>query len=68
MATTTITRDDIERKLREVSGDLDEQVESARPKLVASAVGGVVLLVLVAYLLGRRGGRARSAVVEIRKV
>jgi len=69
MATTTrITRDDLEHKLRDMSGDLDERVEAARPKLVAGAIGGVVLAVLVAYLLGRRSGRARSALVEIRKV
>ena len=69
MATTThITRDDIEAKLREMSGELDDTVEAAKPRLVAGAVAGVLLAVLVAYLLGRRRGRARSAVVEIRKV
>jgi hypothetical protein len=68
MATTKITRDDLEAKLRDMSGDLDERVEAARPKIVAGAVGGAVLVVLVAYLLGRRQGRARSAIVEIRKV
>jgi hypothetical protein len=68
MATTKITRDDLEAKLREMSGDLDDAVEAARPKLVGGAVAGVLLAVLVAYLWGRRRGRARSAVVEIRKM
>ena len=72
MPTTTrtkpITRDDLEAKLREMSGELDDTVEAARPKLLAGAIAGAVLVVLVAYLLGRRSGRARSAVVEIRKV
>ncbi|HXQ91346.1 MAG TPA: hypothetical protein VN768_07265 [Acidimicrobiales bacterium] len=69
MATTArISRDDLEAKLREMSGGLDETVEAARPKLISSAVAGVILVVLVAYLLGRRRGRARSAIVEIRKV
>jgi len=69
MATTTrISRDDLEAKLREMSGGLEETVEAARPKLISSAVAGVLLVVLVAYLLGRRRGRARSAIVEIRKV
>ena len=69
MATTTrITRDDLEAKLRQMSGDLDDTVEAARPQLLGGAVAGIVLVVLVAYLLGRRRGRARSAVVEIRKV
>jgi hypothetical protein len=69
MATTAkISRDDLEAKLREMSGGVEDTVEAARPKLIGSAVGGLLLVVLIAYLLGRRGGRARSAVVEIRKV
>ena len=69
MATTArITRDDLEAKLREMSGGVEETVEAARPKVISAAAGGVLLALLVAYLLGRRRGRARSAVVEIRKV
>jgi hypothetical protein len=69
MATTAkISRDDLEAKLREMSGGVEETVEAARPKLISTAVGAAVLALLVAYLLGRRRGRARSAVVEIRKV
>jgi hypothetical protein len=69
MATTAkISRDDLEAKLREMSGGVEETVDAARPKLISAAVAGVLLAVLVAYLLGRRRGRARSAVVEIRKV
>ncbi len=65
---TRITRDDLEAKLRDMAGDLDDTVETARPTLLAGAAAVAVLVVLVAYLLGRRSGRARSAVVEIRKV
>lgn len=63
-----VTRDDIERKLRELAGDVDEKVESAKPVVVSGAVAGIVLVALVAYLLGRRRGRAKSAVVEIRRL
>jgi hypothetical protein len=69
MATTAkISRDDLEAKLREMSGGLEDTVEAARPKLISSALAGLVIVVLLSYLLGRRRGRARSAVVEIRKV
>jgi hypothetical protein len=69
MATTTrISRDDLEAKLRDLSGGLEDTVDAARPKVISSAAAGVLLLVLLAYLLGRRRGRARSAIVEIRKV
>jgi hypothetical protein len=69
MATTAkISRDDLENKLREMSGGMEDTVEAARPTLISSAGAGVLLVALVAYLLGRRRGRSRSAVVEIRKV
>ncbi|MHB8593090.1 MAG: hypothetical protein ACYDB3_01980 [Acidimicrobiales bacterium] len=66
--TAKITRDDLESKLRQISGDLDDQVEAARPKLLVGAVAGMVLVAVVAYFSGRRRGRRRSAVVEIRRV
>ena len=69
MATTTrISRDDLEAKLRDLSGGLEDTVDAARPKVISSAAAGILLAVLLAYLLGRRRGRARSAVIEIRKV
>ena len=67
-APARITRDDLESKLRELSGGVEEKVEAARPAVLSTAVAGVLLAVLVAYLLGRRRGRRRSAVIEIRKV
>ena len=69
MATTTrITRDDLEAKLREMSGGVEDTIDEVRPTVITTVVAGAVLALLVAYLLGRRKGRARSAVVEIRKV
>ena len=53
MATTAkISRDDLETKLREMSGGVEDTVEAARPTLISSAVAGVLLVALVAYLLG----------------
>lgn len=66
--TARITRADLESKLRELSGDVEHDVERARPTLLSGAAAGVLVLVLLAYLFGRRGGRRRSAVVEIRRI
>jgi hypothetical protein len=66
--TTRITRDDLEAKFRELEGEAREHVSSARTTLItAGVIGGFILLLLV-FLLGRRGGRQRSTVVEIRRV
>ena len=63
-----VTRDDIEAKLRELKGEVDDQVGASKPYLLAAGAAAVVVLVGVAFLLGRRRGRKRSTVVEIRRV
>ena len=68
VAPKRITRDDIETKLREVAGDVDTKVDAAKPKLLAGAVAAGLAALLIAYLLGRRGGRHRSAQIEIRRL
>jgi hypothetical protein len=62
-----ITPDDIRAKAEELVAGVEGQVQSARPTLTYLAVGGVLLLVLVAFFLGRRSGKFRSTLVEIRR-
>ena len=63
-----ITREDLEAKLRDLTGDVESTVETARGIGVAVAVGAGVLFVVTAYWLGRRKGRKRKTVLEIRRV
>lgn len=63
-----ITPDDIEAKLRELKGDIDERAASAKQTIMPYVVIGGVLLLLIAYLLGKRVGRRKSTVVEIRRI
>jgi hypothetical protein len=65
---TKITRADLEAKLRDVTGDVGDTVEAVKPQIVGGAVAGLLLALALAYLLGRRRGRKRSAIVEIRRV
>jgi choline dehydrogenase-like flavoprotein len=68
IADRKVTKADIEAKLRDIRGDVDETAAAARPYLlIAGAVGAVVLLG-AAYLLGRRKGKKKTTVVEIRRV
>ena len=63
-----ITRDDIEAKLRELRGDIAERAESARATGTAIAVGVVMVAIVAAYIAGRRRGRKRQPVLEIRRI
>jgi hypothetical protein len=63
-----VTKADIEAKLRDIKGEADEAVEGAKPIVEIAAIGGVILLILLAYFLGRRKGKRKTTVVEIRRV
>jgi hypothetical protein len=63
-----ITRDDIEKSLRAIQTGVEGKVRSKRTRIVQGASLGVVILVLLVYVLGRRAGRKRSTIVEIRRV
>lgn len=59
---------DIRSKLGEIRGDIDDTAESAKPMLTYAAVAGAVVLVGVAFLLGRRRGKRKATWVEIRRL
>jgi hypothetical protein len=68
--TTTgrITRDDIEAKFRAVQGDAEEVQEEARDYVALAVAAVAVVIVVGAFLVGRRRGKNQRAVVEIRRI
>lgn len=63
-----VTREDIEAKLRELRGEVDERVEEAKVSAAVIGVAVVVGAVVVAYWLGRRRAKKHRTVFEIRRV
>jgi hypothetical protein len=63
-----ITKGDIEAKLRDIRGDVDDTATAAKPYLMIAGAVGVVVLLGAAYLLGRRKGKKKTTIVEIRRV
>jgi hypothetical protein len=63
-----ITRDDLQAAYSQVMGEGEATARAAAPRglAVAGAVG--ILLLTLAFLAGRRRGRSKSAVVEIRRL
>ncbi len=58
---------DIRAKLEQLRGDVDETTTAAKPIATYAAVAGVVLVVVAAFVLGRKRGRRSSTWVEIRR-
>jgi hypothetical protein len=63
-----ITRRDLESKLRELQGEVDSAGASAKSYALVVGAVAAVAVVGVAYFLGRRRGRKRSTVVEVRRL
>jgi hypothetical protein len=62
------TRAELEARIRRLATEVTSEAQDAAPKLLV-VVGGVGFVALVlAYLLGRRRGRKRSSVIEIRRI
>ena len=63
-----ITRADLEAKFEQLQGSVSSSTD-ARGGVGPALIAGAAVIVLVAvYLLGRRRGKRRSAIVEIRRV
>ena len=62
-----ISRDDIEAKLRELQGEVDETAESAKGIAVAVGAAVAVGVVVVVFLLGRKRGKSKTTIVEVRR-
>jgi membrane protein DedA with SNARE-associated domain len=65
---TTITRNDLEARFAGFQEGLRGKVESKKSTLITAVSVGSVVLMLIVYLLGRRSGKRKTTVVEIRRV
>lgn len=66
--TQKITRDDIEAGIRQLQGGAKQKVVDKK-KAIATAAGlTAVAVLLFTFLLGKRAGKKRSALIEIRRL
>jgi hypothetical protein len=63
-----ITRADIEAKLKSIRDDIEPVGEQAKGGLMAAVPVVAALLVIGAYVLGKRSGKKRRAVIEIKRL
>jgi hypothetical protein len=63
-----ITREDLQAAYSQVLGEGEATARAAAPRALAVAGAIGMTLITLAFLAGRRRGRSRSAVVEIRRL
>lgn len=62
-----ITKKELESKFQSLQDDLQGRASDKKQSIMAAAGIAGAVVVVIAYLLGRRGGRKRRSVVEIRR-
>lgn len=67
-ATQKITPQDLENKLKALQGDVQGKVDEKKSTIATAAAAGGVVLLMIFFLLGKRSGKKRSTVVEIRRI
>jgi hypothetical protein len=63
-----ITPEQIEAKFRGLVEDVEQEAQTRKQKLMPVAIGAGVVVLVLAYLMGKRVGRKKSTVVEIRRI
>jgi hypothetical protein len=63
-----VSRDDIESKLRELRGEVDTAGDNARQYAVIAGAVVAVTVVALAFAWGKRKGKKKTTVVEVRRV
>jgi hypothetical protein len=62
-----VSKQDIENKVRALQADISGRASDKKQSIIALGSVALSVVVLVAYLLGRRGGRRRGSRVEFRR-
>lgn len=63
-----VTLSDVEDKLRRLGGSTESLVTDAKTPTIGVFVAAGVAAVAAVYLLGKRRGRRRASVLEIRRI
>ena len=63
-----VSRDDLEAKFRSFQGGIQSTVEGSKQTLMAGAAAGGFLLLVLVFLIGKRSGKKKTTLVEIRRV
>lgn len=63
-----ITRESLEDALRDLQADIDRETQPLLARVACGAATAAGVLIALAYWYGRRVGRGRRTVVEVRRI
>lgn len=63
-----ITPEDLRDKLQAFQGEVQGKVDDQKTSIATVAGGVGMALMIIMFLLGKRSGKKKSAIVEIRRV
>jgi hypothetical protein len=63
-----ITRDDLEQRFTAVQDNLRGKVRDRKQTLITAASATAVVVLLLVFLLGKRSGKRKTTLVEIRRI
>lgn len=62
-----ISRDDLKAKLGEIQDEATRTVETAKSQMIAIGVVVGAVVLVAAFAFGRRAGRRKNTVIEIKR-
>jgi uncharacterized membrane protein YvbJ len=68
MSQTKITREQLEASFAQLQGGVDKTVGDKKQTLAIAGVVMALLLLLLFFALGKRSGKKKTTIVEIRRV
>lgn len=66
-SSTKITEQDLENTLRSFQGGVQSKVDDKKSTLAAIGGGAAIILLILFFLLGKRAGKRKTTLVEIKR-
>ena len=63
-----ITREDLRAGFAGIQGEVTEKAEDAKVTILAIGMGAVAVVLVLAFVLGKRKGKQDKTYIEIRRV